>query len=560
MPNLKIAQKQRTLAEKAKMDPAYRFDRLYDLLHWEPWIHHAAKAILSRPGSRTDGVDGKSRDYFKDHYDSQMALIIDQLKHGNYQPLPVRRVHIPKPGGKKRPLGIPTLRDRIVQEGIRMALDPICESDFRPYSFGFRKGRCTMDAIAVVMSLTNPSNKHYYAIEGDLKSYFDTVNHRILVKLLKKRIMDKKLLTLIIRFLKAGVMENQLFITTEEGVPQGGIISPLLANLYLNEFDKWAENKWHKDAYERSRTRKAGKGNYRMVRYADDFLILSNDGIEEVKATKAKIKTYLEDELKLTLSEEKTLTTHVNDGIDFLGFRIQRGQPEGKWVTHLRPTAKSVERVKAKIKELTGRNQTLYDEVTKMTQLNQVVRGWCEYYKHTSLHADLEAISRYAWHRYHGWLLTKYKGSRKVELINKKTRSIMRRQRWIAKTEDVEVMQWLPSPKELKRSRYRMKGRSGFPHPYLIDTEQDTPEAHKGPDPEIYHTGRFGRERDFPLDWHQKRLKVLKRDGFACVVCKDQNDIQVHHKKGLKSWKMRDLETLCRKHHFEVHGYKAKEW
>ena len=440
-----IAQKQRTLAMKAQEDPAYRFDRLYDLLHWDTWIHHAAHAVLSRPGSRTDGVDGKTRDYFKAHYERQMATLIAQLKSDDYQPLPVKRVHIPKPDGKTRPLGISALRDRIVQEGIRMMLDPIYESDFQPYSFGFRKGRCTMDAIAVLMPLANTSAKHYYVIEGDLKSYFDTVNHRILLRLLKKRIMDRKLLKLIHRFLTAGVMDNQLFAETKDGVPQGSICSPLLANLYLNEFDQWARRKWEFPQYERQKIRKAGRGNYVMVRYADDFVVVSNDGIDGVKQAKEEIKAFLEDELKLTLSEEKTLITHVNKGYDFLGFHIRRVKPEGRWVVHLRPTQKSVQHVKAKIKALTGRNQTLYDEVTKMKQLNQVVRGWCEYYKHTSLQSDLEAISRYAWHRYHNWLLAKYKGSRKVQLIQQKTRTIMRRQRWVARTEDIELHQWLPS-------------------------------------------------------------------------------------------------------------------
>ena len=555
----KIAQKQRTLAVKANDDSGYRFDRLYDLLHWDTWIHHAAQAVLSRPGSRADGVDGKTRDDFKDHYESQMAMLIGQLKRDEYQPLPVRRVYIPKPGGKKRPLGIPALRDRIVQEGIRMALDPIYESDFQPYSFGFRKGRCTMDAIAVLMPLANLRQKHFYVIEGDLKSYFDTVNHRILLKLLKKRIADRKLLSLIHRFLKAGVMEDQLFATTREGVPQGGIISPVLSNLYLNEFDKWAVRKWQVSQYERQKARLSGHGHYAMVRYADDFVVVSSDSIEGVRRTKEEIKAYLEGELKLTLSEEKTLITHVNKGYDFLGFNIRRVKPEGRWVVHLRPTRKSVNRVKAKIKSLTGRNQTLYDEVTKMTQLNQVVRGWCEYYKHTSLHSDLEEISRYAWHRYHNWLLAKYKGSRKVQLIKDKSRTIMRRQRWVARTEDIEIHQWLPSPKEIKRSRYYAKGRAGFDHPYLVeDPEPNTPEAFKGPEPAIYLTVRgLDGNREIPEDWHTRRLKVLKRDGFACTVCKDQNDIQVHHKKGLKSWAVKDLETLCRRHHHVVHGYSA---
>ncbi|MDN3628049.1 group II intron reverse transcriptase/maturase [Vibrio lentus] len=552
-----IAQKQQTLAKKATENPEYKFNRLYDLLHWETWIHQAAINVLSRPGSRTDGVDGKTRDYFKQTYERQLSLIIEQLKSGNYRPLPVKRVYIPKPNGTKRPLGIPALRDRIVQEGIRMALDPIYETDFHPYSFGFRKSRCTMDAIAVLMPLANSISKHFYVIEGDLKSYFDTVNHRILLKLLKKRIADRKLISLLHRFLRAGVMEKQLFAQTREGVPQGGIISPLLANLYLNEFDQWAAKKWQLSQSERQNTRKAGRGNYTMVRYADDFVVVSNDGIAGVRQAKAEIKEFLEEELKLTLSEEKTLITHVNKGYDFLGFYIKRNYSEGRWVVHLRPSMKSVKRVKAKLKSLTTRNQTLYDEVTKMKQINQVVRGWCEYYKHTSLLSDLEAISRYAWHRYHKWLLAKYKGSRKVQLIKDKTCTIMKRQRWVANTFGIQVHQWLPSAKELNRSRYWNRGRNGFEHPYLVasSNEIQPPLGLKGPEPSIYLTARMSREdnREYPKDWHYRRLKVLKRDSFACVICKEQNDIQVHHRRGVKSWAVKDLVTLCRKHHMMEH-------
>jgi RNA-directed DNA polymerase len=277
---LMTAQKQEAIALKASTDPTCRFKHLYDLLHWDRWISCATQTVLARPGSRTDGVDGKTRDYFRRHLVNQMAMIVKELKEETFKPLPVKRIYIPKPDGKKRPLGIPALRDRIVQEAIRMALDPIYESDFQSYSFGFRKGRNTMDAVAVNMPLFNSRAKHYYVIEGDLKSYFDTVNHRKLLSILKQRISDKRLLNLIWKFLKAGVMENQLFAATEEGVPQGGIISPLLANIYLNELDKWAEKKWHqRTAIERQRIRAAGQGNYVMVRYADDFVVVSNDSI-----------------------------------------------------------------------------------------------------------------------------------------------------------------------------------------------------------------------------------------------------------------------------------------
>jgi hypothetical protein len=266
--------------------------------------------------------------------------------------------------------------------------------------------------------------------------------------------------------------------------------------------------------------------------------------------------------LKLTLSTEKTLVTHVNQGFDFLGFMIQRVCPENKWVVHLRPSQKSVERVKSKIKALTGRNQVLYDEVTKLGQINQLVKGWCQYYRHTSLHKDLERISRYAWHRYLLWLLKKYKNSRKQQLIRGKTKRIHNRERWLAITGETKLYQWLPSPKELKRSKYPQKGRNGFYHPYLqidIPTELDVPIGQKGPKESIYRIGRgFTEERKFPKDWHARRLQVLHRDNHQCKRCSNRHDLQIHHKRGLKSWKIKDLETLCRKCHLQEHGCKVK--
>jgi RNA-directed DNA polymerase len=562
----KMSQKQMSLAMVAHENPEHRFTNLYSLMHWDYWIRCAAEAVLARPGSSTAGIDGTTRDNFKKNYEQELQMLVVSLKKKTYQPQPVRRVYIPKANGKKRPLGIPVLRDRIVQEALRAILDPIYEADFQPYSFGFRKGRCTMDAIAVIMSLTGPTQKYYYVIEGDIKGYFDTVHHRKLLSILKQRIADKDLLDLIWKFLKAGVMEDGLFARTETGVPQGGVISPLLANVYLDEFDKWANAKWNLPQYERAKRRQAGKGNYCLIRYADDFVVMSNDGIAGVQQAKQELRDFLKTELYLELSEEKTLLTHVNDGFDFLGFHIQRTKPEGRWVVHLRPAEKNKERVKKKLKDLTSRGWTWMDEYSRLTTLNVIVKGWAKYFKYTSLLADIEEITRFTWFRYLGWLLKKHKGSRKHNLIAAKTKIIQNRTRWTAEIREgekvLEAYQWLPTRKELQRRRYYQKGKDGFPHPYLKEEPdlQDYPMGEIGPDKTIY-TATIGASsnrasRDEPLEMAELKLRAKMRDNFKCVRCGSTESVRVHHKKGTKSHSLDNLETLCLNCHKTEHGYR----
>jgi group II intron reverse transcriptase/maturase len=452
------------------------------------------------------------------------------------------------------------LRDRIVQEAIRALLDPIYESDFQPHSYGFRKGRCTMDAIGFMMPYFNATGKCYYVIEGDLESYFDTVHHRKLMSILRQRIADPDLLDLIWKFLKAGVLEGGLFARTESGVPQGGVLSPLLANVYLNEFDKWAAQKWHVDKATRSKRRQAGTGNYRLIRYADDFVVVSNDRIAGVRQAKEEIRDFLETELHLKLSEEKTHITHVNEGFAFLGFHIQRRWSEGRWVVYVRPTEQGKTRIKAKIKDLTSRNWTWMDEYTRLTTLNALVRGWAAYYRHTSLIRDIEEITRYTWHRYLLWLRKKHKGSRKGMLIHAKTRTIHNRTRWTAEISEgghtLFAYQWLPTRVEYHRSRYLRKGAAAFPHPYLEadrDTGSDYPMGETGPDERSY-TARIGvpsgkTSRKEPLELTEWKLRAKIRDRFRCVRCGSREQLQVHHSKGTKSHRVADLETLCLKCH-----------
>jgi RNA-directed DNA polymerase len=473
----KIAEKQRILAKIATENANHRFSNLYHLLYWSEWLSYAAEVVLKRPGSETAGVDEQTRKAFKAHAKEELSALARELKQKTYEPLPVRRKYIPKGNtGKIRPLGIPALRDRIVQEALRAILDPIYESDFCLHSYGFRKGRCTMDAIASMMALFKPSQKYFYVIEGDIKSYFDTVHHCKLLNIVRKRVSDKQLLALLWKFLKAGVMEDGLFEKTDTGVPQGGTVSPLLSNVYLHELDKWAEKKWNITVVEQNKNRRHGRGNYRLVRFADDFVVMSNDTIANVREVKREIKEFLDKELHLELSEEKTKLTHINEGITFLGFHIQRVISNGKWAVHLRPSQEAKDRIKQKVKTLTHRRNVNIHEYILLMNLNEVVRGWAEYYRFTSLHADIQEIARYTWHRYLLWLRKKYKGSRKGQLMKAKTRVIYRRTRWVASmVQDGKTYftyQWLPTRKELKRERCFYKGKDGFTHPYLTGYAQ----------------------------------------------------------------------------------------
>ncbi len=222
-----IRKTQESFARKAQTQPEHRFGDLYHLICREDWLRSAMEKVLSNPGSRTSGVDKISRKDLKE--DEQKIAFVQtlraELKGGAYRPQPVRRRWIPKANGKQRPLGIPTIKDRVVQQALKMLMEPIWESDFLDCSNGFRPGRRTMDNIRVCRSRITTQNKYLWVVEGDIKGCFDHVQHEILLRLVGQRVQDKRILLLIEAMLKAGMMENGLFQHTEEGTPQGGILT-----------------------------------------------------------------------------------------------------------------------------------------------------------------------------------------------------------------------------------------------------------------------------------------------------------------------------------------------
>jgi RNA-directed DNA polymerase len=253
---------------------------------------------------------------------------------------------------------VPSIRDRIVQEALRMLLEPIFEADFSPRSYGFRPGRCTMDAASYVAATATGQQRYYWIIEGDIASYFDTMNHRKLLKLVAKRIRDKKVLTLIWQFLKAGVMEGKLFRDTRAGTPQGEICSPLFANIYLYSFDRCLTRYTAHSESQKLRRRRHGHANFLYARYADDFVVLCNGTKRQAEAMREEVQHFLSTELKLTLSMEKTKITHLNDGYEFLGFQLSRGIGQsGKPTPRIRIPRRAIRTFKEKILRMTRRTQ-----------------------------------------------------------------------------------------------------------------------------------------------------------------------------------------------------------
>jgi RNA-directed DNA polymerase len=217
---------QRKLSLWAEQNKEHKFFDLYHLLYDKEWLRLAHDHVKQNAGSITAGCDGIIMTDFDENLEDNLQELAKELKAETFEPHPVRRVYIPKPNGRIRPLGIPSIRDRIVQEAMRMTLEPIYEADFSQYSFGFRPNRCTMDAMKCVIWSTTERKKYFWVLEGDISSYFDTINHKRLIKLLERRIKDEKLLRIIKKFLQAGVMEGKLFKDTKQGTPQGGIVTP----------------------------------------------------------------------------------------------------------------------------------------------------------------------------------------------------------------------------------------------------------------------------------------------------------------------------------------------
>ena len=316
-------------------------------------LNQAYKQVKRNKGA--GGIDGMQVDellpFLRDHKNE----LLQSLWDGKYRPKPVRRVEIPKENGKTRKLGIPTVVDRLIQQAITQVLSTIFEKQFSDSSFGFRPNRSTHDALRKCQSHITDGYK--YVVDMDLEKYFDTVNQSKLIQILSETIKDGRVISLIHKFLRAGVMVDGMFEESPEGVPQGGPLSPLLGNIMLNESDQELEKRGHS-----------------FVRYADDLMIFCKSK-KAAGRTLEHILPYIEGKLFLKVNREKTKVSHVNY-VKYLGYSFYIYRGKGR----LRIHPKSIQKLKDKIREVTGRSNGMGIE-ERRTKLNQVVRGWTNYFK-----------------------------------------------------------------------------------------------------------------------------------------------------------------------------------
>jgi RNA-directed DNA polymerase len=415
-----VRRMQTKLHRWATEESGRRFDDLFNLVYDSAFLMHAWERVASNAGARTPGIDKATVAQIEARIGIEAFLgsIRDSLKSGEFQPVEVRQVAIPKSTpGKFRKLGIPTVADRVVQASLKAVLEPIFEADFKPCSYGFRPNRRQHDAIAEIQLMA--THGYEWVLEADIKACFDEISHTALMDRLRVRIKDKRICTLVKAFLKSGVMtatgDRE---ETLSGTPQGGILSPLLANIALSELDEHFDRQWRQEMGNegrRNRRKKKGLGNWRLIRFADDFVLMVAGDRHHAEALRGEVSAVLAP-LGLRLAPEKTRVVHIDEGFDFLSFHIRRMRKRGtqKYYVYTKPSKKAIQAVKSKVKARTHRSTRHMRLDDMITSINRMLAGWAQYFRYGVSKAVFGAIDSHAWGQLMRWIRNKYAGKNRL--------------------------------------------------------------------------------------------------------------------------------------------------
>ena len=408
----RVLRVQTKLHKWAAADQQKKFRDLFNLVYDLGTLQVAWARVRTNRGSRSAGVDGVTCSYIEENIGAEPFLrdIRSRLKEGTYRPQPVREHAIPKKGGKVRRLGIPSVTDRVVQMALKLVLEPIFEPDQYRSSYAYRPGRRAQDAVAEIVHYIN--NGYTWAVEGDIVGCFDNIRHDVVVERIRRRVTDRRVVDLCKAFLKAGVLTELGGIERRlTGTPQGGIISPLYANLALSALDDPFEASWAATSryrQQRHYLRSKGIATYRLIRYSDDFVIMVHGTQAQAEDLRAQTAELLAGQ-GLTLSVEKTHITHVDQGFDFLGFRIQRRPREGKTPCAYTFMSKAnLRAVKQKVKAWTRRNRLNLALSQLLMAINPILQGVANYFQHAAVKRTLHYLTYYTWWRVMRWIRAKH--------------------------------------------------------------------------------------------------------------------------------------------------------